>query len=222
MPLTRDFRETVSWRGRAATRRFCRGAAHRGDQRRISPEKPPSAESILRDLVNATIGFERLALVVGKPSKSLHRMLGARGNPSSENFFEIVQALQRHLRVRLRVTARAASTPIRQPQREWPGAVHGSGAGKVVDHGRDARFRVEGGAGGFRTGCAASIGAVAAVILEAAARRRASGSAMGAGLIGDRRRRGHPDVRARCGRAGRRAHLSAAPACSRSVAPRSA
>ena len=64
--------------------------------------------SILRDLVNATIGFEKLAVEIGKPSKSLHRMLGARGNPSSENFFEIVQALQCHLRVKLHVTARAA------------------------------------------------------------------------------------------------------------------
>jgi len=64
--------------------------------------------SILRDVVNATIGFERLATAIGKPSKSLHRMLGARGNPSSENFFVIVHALQQHLRVKLRVTARAA------------------------------------------------------------------------------------------------------------------
>jgi DNA-binding phage protein len=64
--------------------------------------------SVLRDLVNATIGFEKLAGGVGKPSKSLHRMLGARGNPSTENFFEIVAALQRHLRVKLHVSARAA------------------------------------------------------------------------------------------------------------------
>ena len=35
-------------------------------------------------------------------------MLGARGNPSGENFFEIVQALQRYLPVRLHVSARAA------------------------------------------------------------------------------------------------------------------
>jgi hypothetical protein len=45
---------------------------------------------------------------VRKPSKSLHRMLGARGNPSSENFFEIVKVLQRHLHVRLHVSVRAA------------------------------------------------------------------------------------------------------------------
>ena len=42
------------------------------------------------------------------PSKSPHRMLGPRGNPSSENFFEIVNALQKKTRVKLRVTAKTA------------------------------------------------------------------------------------------------------------------
>jgi DNA-binding phage protein len=46
-------------------------------------------------LVNATIGFEGLASRMGKPSKSLHRMLSPRGNPSIENFFDIVLVLQR-------------------------------------------------------------------------------------------------------------------------------
>jgi DNA-binding phage protein len=61
---------------------------------------------MLRDLVNATIGFEALAQEVKKPSKSLHRMLAERGNPSTENFFDIVQALQKSTRVKLRVSAR--------------------------------------------------------------------------------------------------------------------
>jgi DNA-binding phage protein len=65
-------------------------------------------KAILRDLVNATIGFEGLAAEVHKPSKSLHRMLAPRGNPSTENFFDIVNALQRKTRVKLRVTARTA------------------------------------------------------------------------------------------------------------------
>jgi DNA-binding phage protein len=60
---------------------------------------------MLRDLVNATIGFERLAAAIKKPSKSLHRMLSPHGNPSTENFFEIVSALQKKIRVKLRVTA---------------------------------------------------------------------------------------------------------------------
>ena len=59
----------------------------------------------MRDLVNATVGFEGLAAEVKKPSKSLHRMLAPHGNPSAENFFGIVKALQKKTRVRLRVTA---------------------------------------------------------------------------------------------------------------------
>jgi hypothetical protein len=48
--------------------------------------------------------LENLAAGVRKPSKSLHRMLGPHGNPSTENFFGIVSALQKETKVRLRVT----------------------------------------------------------------------------------------------------------------------
>ena len=64
-----------------------------------------TGKAVLRDLVNATVGFEGLAAQVNKPSKSLHRMLAPHGNPSAENFFGIVKALQKKTRVRLRVTA---------------------------------------------------------------------------------------------------------------------
>lgn len=50
-------------------------------------------KSMLRDLINAAVGFEGLAEDVKKPSKSLHRMLAEKGNPSTENFFGIVRAL---------------------------------------------------------------------------------------------------------------------------------
>ncbi len=66
-----------------------------------------TGKAMLRDLVNATIGFEGLATATKKPSKSLHRMLAPRGNPNTENFFDIVCALQKKTRVKLRVTANA-------------------------------------------------------------------------------------------------------------------
>jgi hypothetical protein len=66
-----------------------------------------TGKAILRDLVNATIGFESLAAEINKPSKSLHRMLALYGNPSTENFFGIVSVLQKKTRVKLRVTAKA-------------------------------------------------------------------------------------------------------------------
>jgi hypothetical protein len=49
-----------------------------------------TAKLLLRDLINATLGFERLAEEVHKPSKSLHRMLSASGNPTMENLSAIL------------------------------------------------------------------------------------------------------------------------------------
>ncbi|HEX4080720.1 MAG TPA: hypothetical protein VHX61_17810 [Rhizomicrobium sp.] len=43
--------------------------------------EPQAARLILRDLVNATLGFEGLAAMTGNPAKSLHRMLSKDGNP---------------------------------------------------------------------------------------------------------------------------------------------
>jgi len=44
--------------------------------------EPQTAKLLLRDLVNASIGFEQLARDMDKPAKSLHRMLSAAGNPT--------------------------------------------------------------------------------------------------------------------------------------------
>jgi DNA-binding phage protein len=106
MALTRDFKDTVvarvqrdpKYRQMLFTEAI--NAYLSGDTR--------TGKAVLRDLVNATVGFEELATEVKKPSKSLHRMLAPRGNPSTENFFGIVSALQKKTRVKLRVTAKAA------------------------------------------------------------------------------------------------------------------
>ncbi|MGB5281279.1 MAG: hypothetical protein WBN37_08200, partial [Arenicellales bacterium] len=59
--------------------------------------EPEVARLVLRDLVNATVGFEQLALEVEKPSKSLHRMLSARGNPTMDNLTKIIGILRNNL-----------------------------------------------------------------------------------------------------------------------------
>lgn len=59
--------------------------------------EPDVARLVLRDLVNATVGFEALALEVDKPSKSLHRMLSARGNPTMDNLTKIIGMLREQL-----------------------------------------------------------------------------------------------------------------------------
>jgi len=65
--------------------------------------EPETARLILRDLVNATVGFEELAKETARPSKSLHRMLSARGNPTMDNLTAILQVLRKRLGVSLDV-----------------------------------------------------------------------------------------------------------------------
>jgi len=65
--------------------------------------EPDVARLVLRDLVNATVGFEELALEVNKPSKSLHRMLSARGNPTMDNLTKIIGILRNKLGLEIEV-----------------------------------------------------------------------------------------------------------------------
>jgi len=60
---------------------------------------------ILRDLVNATVGFEKLATATEKQSKSLHRMLSAKGNPTMDNLTTILGVLRQDLNVDIKVQA---------------------------------------------------------------------------------------------------------------------
>ena len=59
--------------------------------------EPEEARIILRELVNSTMGFELLSEQLNKPSKSLHRMLSAKGNPTMDNLTDIFVALQNDL-----------------------------------------------------------------------------------------------------------------------------
>ncbi len=105
MALTRDFKETVIARIQRDPK-FHQAMFTEAINAYLSGDTS-TGKAILRDLVNATIGFEGLAAATKKPSKSLHRMLAPRGNPNTENFFDIVSTLQKKTRVRLQVTARA-------------------------------------------------------------------------------------------------------------------
>lgn len=105
LALTRDFKDTVVARAQRDPR-FREMLFTEAINAYLGGDTA-AGKAILRDLVNATVGFEELADELHKPSKSLHRMLAPRGNPSTENFFGIVSALQKKARVKLRVTANA-------------------------------------------------------------------------------------------------------------------
>ena len=62
-------------------------------------------KALLRDYINATVGFEKLAKATGTPSKSLMRMLGPKGNPRASNLLTVLGKLQRVSGVHLAVAA---------------------------------------------------------------------------------------------------------------------
>ena len=106
MALTRDFKNTVV--ARVKRDPGFREALFTEAINAYLVGDTATGKAVLRDLVNATIGFEGLAEEVKRPSKSLHRMLAPRGNPNTENFFGIVKALQKKTRLKLRVMAHSA------------------------------------------------------------------------------------------------------------------
>ena len=97
MTLTRDFKQTVVERVERDPA-FAKALLDEAATLFLSGE-PDTARLILRDLVNATVGFEQLATLTHKPSKSLHRMLSPRGNPSMDNLAAIFGAIKNWLKV---------------------------------------------------------------------------------------------------------------------------
>ena len=64
--------------------------------------EPDTVKLILRDLVNASVGFESLAKDIHKPAKSLHRMLSKSGNPTMSNISAIFAVIKHALHVEIR------------------------------------------------------------------------------------------------------------------------
>lgn len=101
LTLTRDFKQTVVRRVQrdpALAKALLDEAATR-----MLTGEPELARQMLRDLVNATIGFDALASETQKPAKSLHRMLSARGNPGMDSLSAIFSAVQAKLGAKVEV-----------------------------------------------------------------------------------------------------------------------
>jgi hypothetical protein len=104
MALTRDFKETVQARvQRDATFRV---ALLREAIDCMLAGDIDTGKAVLRDYINATIGFDELGTITHKSPKSLMRMLGPSGNPQASNLFAIVAYLQ--MSEGLRLTTRTA------------------------------------------------------------------------------------------------------------------
>ena len=112
MTLTRDFKETI--RARVERDPGFRQALLREAIENLLSGEVETGKIILRDFINATVGFAKLSEVTHRPAKSLMRMLGPRGNPQARNLFEIVRYLQETEDIRFEVRpTRAALRPRR-------------------------------------------------------------------------------------------------------------
>jgi DNA-binding phage protein len=100
MALTRDFKRTVVARVERDPK-FAHALLDEAATLFLNGE-PETARVMLRDLVNATLGFERLAKLTDTPSKSLHRMLSPKGNPSMDNLASIFDVVGDQLKVDLK------------------------------------------------------------------------------------------------------------------------
>ena len=108
MPLTRDFKETI--KARAAQDGAFRAALLSEAVEALLEGDLDTGKAVLRDFINATIGFDELAEDTGKDAKSLMRMLSAKGNPRADNLFSVISHLQKATGVHLAVQAGAART----------------------------------------------------------------------------------------------------------------
>ena len=103
MALTRSFKETV--RARVARDPAFKRALLTEGVNALLEGDVDAGKTVLRDYINATVGFEALAQATGTPSKSLMRMFGPRGNPNASNLFAVIGCLQRASGVTLEVRA---------------------------------------------------------------------------------------------------------------------
>ena len=103
MPLTRAFRETVleDMKRHAGFRE----AMLREGIDALLDDDLDLGKSILRDYINATIGFEKLGAKLKMSPKSLMRMFGPKGNPQAKNLFAVIRVLQNDAGLELHVAA---------------------------------------------------------------------------------------------------------------------
>jgi DNA-binding phage protein len=108
MALTRSFKDTV--KARVERDPEFRNALLTEAIEQLLAGEVDVGKAVLRDFINATIGFERLAAETGTPSKSLMRMLGPDGNPTASNLFGVISKLQQVSGIQLNVAVEMVSS----------------------------------------------------------------------------------------------------------------
>jgi DNA-binding phage protein len=103
MALTRSFRETIVKHVREDP--AFRAALIEEAAQNVVDGELEIALGQLRDVVNATIGFDALSVETGIPKTSLMRMLSTVGNPRAANLAAILKAVGRNAGVHISVHA---------------------------------------------------------------------------------------------------------------------
>lgn len=93
MPLTRSFAETVQNRARRDP--AFKAALFEEALQALFDGESAVARDLLRDCINATVGFHTVSEKTGIPTKSLMRMVGPNGNPQLNHVVAILSSLQR-------------------------------------------------------------------------------------------------------------------------------
>jgi hypothetical protein len=107
MALTRDFRETIRERAQREPR-FRKALLQEAIELMLSGDEK-TGRAILRNYINATIGFQQLEEATRIPAPSLMRMFGPKGNPSARNLFGVLAHLQEQEGVNFQIRTRRAS-----------------------------------------------------------------------------------------------------------------
>ena len=110
MTLTQNFRETIQ-------ARIERDPAFREELLKEGVDCLLSGDldtgkAVLRDYINATVGFEKLGTITHKSPKSLMRMFGPSGNPQARNLFDVIGHLQKREGVHLEVRGTSKNTHL--------------------------------------------------------------------------------------------------------------
>ncbi len=101
MALTRGFRVTLLERAQRDAE-FRQSMLKEGIDTLLAGDVA-TGKAILRDYINAAVGFGPLSEATRIPAKSLMRMFGPRGNPRAENLFQIIKHLQAREGIHLEV-----------------------------------------------------------------------------------------------------------------------
>jgi hypothetical protein len=106
MALTRAFKDTIQARAQRDPE-FRVGLLEDALEAFLDGELD-TGKILLRDYVNATVGFEALGVQLDKSPKSLMRMLSEEGNPRADNFFALVAHLKTREGLAVRVRRKTA------------------------------------------------------------------------------------------------------------------